>query len=241
MGRQFRPLQSGSVRPTVPSRITTREKTEEPMSLTFYYAPMSSATRIHWALEELGVPYEKVKVDLAAGDQRKPEFLALNPNGKVPLLVEDGVPIYESLAILIHLGEKYGVEKGLFPAAGPDRAVALRWMTWAGVTLTDAISRIIRNSDRYPAEQRNEAAREQAKKDLVELWGIVDKELAGKEYLVGGKFSFADLAVAGYVMVTGRFGADISGLKNVAAWSARSAMQRPAMGRVMAEYMGGAK
>jgi glutathione S-transferase len=211
------------------------------MSLTFYYAPMSSATRIHWALEELGIPYEKVKVDLAAGDQRKPEYLALNPNGKVPLIVEDGVPIDESLAILIYLGEKYGVEKGLFPAPSLDRAVALKWMVWAGVTLTDAISRIIRNSDRYPAEQRNEAAREQAKKDLVELWGIVDKELAGKEYLVGGKFSFADLAVAGYVMVTGRFGADISGLKNVAAWSARCAMQRPAMGRVMAEYMGGAK
>jgi glutathione S-transferase len=210
------------------------------MSLTFYYSPMSSATRIHWALEELGVPYEKVKVDLAAGDQKKPEYLAKNPNGKVPLVVEDGLPIFESLAILIYLGEKYGVEKGLFPALGPQRAEALKWIAWAGVSLGDAISRIIRNSDRYPAEQRNENAREQAKKDLVELWGIVDKTLEGKEYLVGDKFNLADLAVSGYVMVTGRFGADISGLKNVGAWAARCT-QRPALGRVMAEHMGGAR
>jgi glutathione S-transferase len=210
------------------------------MSLTFYYSPMSSATRIHWALEELGVPYERRKIDLAAGDQKKPEYLALNPNGKVPLLVADGVPVFESLAILLHLGETYGVDKGLFPAPGLERAEAFKWMAWANVTLGDAISRIIRNSDRYPAEQRNENAREQAKKDLVELWHIVEKALEGKEYLVGGRFTLVDLAVAGFVMVTGRFGADISGLKNVQAWSARCT-QRPAMGRVMAEYMGGGR
>jgi glutathione S-transferase len=95
------------------------------MSLTFYYSPMSSATRIHWALEELGIPYDKVKVDLAAGDQKKPAYLALNPNGKVPLVVDDGTPIFESLAILIYLGERYGVEKGLFPPGWAERGEAL--------------------------------------------------------------------------------------------------------------------
>jgi glutathione S-transferase len=206
------------------------------MSLTFYYAPMTSATRIHWALEEVGCSYERVKVDLAAGDQRKPEYLALNPNGKVPLLVADGLPIYESLAILLYLGETYGVEKGLFPAPGLERAEAFRWMAWVGITLGDAVSRVIRNSDRFPAEQRNELAREVAKKDLADLWTMVDKALDGKEYLVGGRFTLADLSVSGFVMVTGRFGVDIGHLKNVQAWSAK-ATQRPAMGRVLAEYM----
>ena len=208
------------------------------MSLTFYYSPMSSATRVHWALEELGVPYEKVKVDLAAGDQRKPEYLALNPNGKIPLLVEDGVPIFESLAILVYLGERFGVEKGLYPALGPQRAEALKWMAWAAVTLSEAVGRIIRNaSDRFPAEQRNEKAAEQAKKDLLEMWGVIDHALAGKEYLVGDRFTLADLAVAGFVMISGRFGVDLGSLKNVQAWSAR-AMSRPAIGRVMASYAG---
>jgi glutathione S-transferase len=80
------------------------------MGIVFYYTPMSSATRVHWALEELGVPYDKVKIDLAKGEQKKPEFLKLNPNGKVPLLVVDGQPVFESLAMLLYLGDTYGVD-----------------------------------------------------------------------------------------------------------------------------------
>src|SRR5262245_24640277 len=107
--------------------------------LTFYYTPMTSATRGHWAVEELGVPYEKVRIDLAAGEQRKPEYLALNPNGKVPLLVADGVPIFESLAILLFLGETYGADKKLFPKSGAEHAEALKWMCWSSVTLAEAV------------------------------------------------------------------------------------------------------
>ncbi len=209
------------------------------MSLIFHYAPMTSATRIHWALEELGVPYERVKLDLAAGDQKKPAYLALNPNGKVPLLVADGLPIFESLAILIYLCETYGVEKGVFPAPGLERADALRWMVWGNVTLGEAAGRVIRNTtERFPVELRNEKAGEAAKKELFELWGLVDKALEGKEWLVGGRFTFADLAIAGFTMITQRIGVDVGSLKNVGAWSGRC-MTRPAIGRVMAEYMGG--
>ena len=203
------------------------------MSLTFYYSPMSSATRIHWALEELGVPYEKVKLDLTAGDQRKPEYLALNPNGKVPMVVDDGTVIYESLAILLHLGERYGVEKGLFPVEWAPRAETFKWIAWAQGTLVDAASRIMRNtSERFPADQHNAKAAEAAKKETAELLAILDKALEGKEYLVGGKFSFADLAIAAYVPFMARIGADLGPYKNIQAWSARC-MARPAMARVM--------
>jgi len=88
------------------------------MSITFYAAPQSSASPVSCALRELGVPHERVNLNLAAGDQRKPEYLALNPNGKVPLLVVDGTPLFEALAILQWLGDTYGVDKGLWPAAG---------------------------------------------------------------------------------------------------------------------------
>jgi glutathione S-transferase len=203
------------------------------MAMQFYYTPMSSATRVHWALEELGLEYEKHKLDLAAGDQKKPEYLALNPNGKIPLLVIDGVPIFESTAILIYLAERYGVEKGLFPDVGLARAEALKWIIWGAVTLGDALSRIIRNTtERFPAEQRSAAAGEAAKKELGEMWGIVDRALEGKEYLVEGKFTFADLALGAYVMISGRFGVDFAPYKNVQAWSGRC-MARPAMGRAM--------
>jgi glutathione S-transferase len=203
------------------------------MSLIFYYAPMTSATRIHWALEELEIPFEKKKVDLASGEQKTPEYLALNPNGKVPLIVEEGVAIFESLAILIYLGERHGVDKGLFPKEGMERAEVLTWMCWAQVSLGDAGGRVMRNtSERFPAEERNEKAGLTAKKELHDLLGIVEKALEGKEYLVGGKFSFADLAIAGYVPFFARIGVDLAPFKNIQAWVARCTA-RPALGKAM--------
>src|SRR5689334_13676031 len=106
------------------------------MGIVFYYAPMSSATRVHWALEELRLPYEKVKIDLSAGEQRTPAYRKINPNGKVPAMVVDGVPVFESLAMMLYLGETYGVDKGLFPPAGPARVEAWKWMAWGAVTLS---------------------------------------------------------------------------------------------------------
>jgi len=203
------------------------------MSLVFYYAPMTSATRIHWVLEELGVSYEKVKLDLAAGDQKKPEYLALNPNGKVPLLVADGVPIFESLAILLYLGDRYGVEKGLFPSDTKERAEAYKWMAWGAVTLGEAATRLIRNvADRFPKEEQNPKAAESAKRDINSLLEILDKALEGKEYLVGGKFSLADAAIVSFLPFLGRFGVDFSAHKNVNAWVGR-AMGRPALAKAM--------
>ena len=127
------------------------------MAMTFYYTPMSSASRVHWALEELGAAYEKVRVNLAEGEQKRPEYLKLNPNGKIPLLVVDGHPIFESLAQLLHLGETFGVEKGLFPEPGVERAEAFKWMCWVSVSVHDdrglvaagKLSRVIVETDRF--------------------------------------------------------------------------------------------
>ena len=203
------------------------------MSLIFYYAPMTSATRIHWALEELEMPYEKKKIDLASGEQKTPEYLAMNPNGKVPLVVDEGLAIYESLAILIYLGERYGVDKGLFPAPGMQRAESLTWLCWAQATLADAGARMMRNtSERFPADERNAKAGESAKKEVHDALGIVERALEGKEYLVGGKFSYADLAIAGFVPFFARIGVDLSPFKNIQAWIARCT-SRPALARAM--------
>src|SRR5687768_326574 len=100
------------------------------MSLIFYYAPMSTATIAQLVIEELGIPCERVKLDIQSGDTKKPDFLKLNPNGKVPLIVHDGTVIWESTAITMYLGETFGVDKGLYPAAGPKRGEAMKWITW---------------------------------------------------------------------------------------------------------------
>lgn len=112
------------------------------MSLTFYYAPMSTASVTEGVLAELGVPCERVKLDIGAGDTRKPHFLEVNPNGRVPAIVHDGTPIWESAAITMYLGETFGEDAGLYPAPGPKRGEAMKWITWGNVALAEAGGRL---------------------------------------------------------------------------------------------------
>ncbi|MBL9007681.1 MAG: glutathione S-transferase family protein [Myxococcales bacterium] len=198
------------------------------MSLTFYYAPQSSASPVHWTLEELGIPYEKVAIDIRAGENKKPDFLKINPNGKVPVIVHNGVPIFESAAIQIYLGETFGVEKGLFPAPGPRRGEAMMWIIWTNVTLGDAVMRVGRNlSEWAPADERNAKAGERGKTDALELLAIVDTALTGRDYLLGDQFSIADLHLASWLEYVGMMGIDYSGLARLSAWAKRCT-SRPA-------------
>jgi len=201
------------------------------MSITFYYAPQSNATRIHWTLEELGVPYEKVKLDLKAGDQKKPEILALNPNGMVPTLVIDGTPMFESIAIQVALGERYGVEKGLWPALGSgDHLQALSWIVWGQVTLAGAIMQYFRaTSDFVPAEAHNPKQAEMGMEGFKKSLGILNDRLNGRQYVLGEKFTLVDLdlaSVLGWALTMLKV--DMSAYPNVGGWLGRSSA-RPGM------------
>jgi len=93
------------------------------MTIELHSWPRSSGTRISWALEELGLPYKYVEIDAKKKENLGPKFIALNPHGKVPALVDGEQRFFESLAILIHLAHKYGIEKKLWPSPGSqDRA-----------------------------------------------------------------------------------------------------------------------
>ncbi|MET0391295.1 MAG: glutathione S-transferase family protein [Polyangiales bacterium] len=169
------------------------------MSIVFYRAPMSSATPVYWALNELGVPFEEVKLDLAQGEQKKPEFLKLNPNGKVPTLVVDGTPMFEALAIMQYLGDRFGVEKKLWPATNdPQRLQALSWTTWSYVSVGRAVGALFLSR----AEQfgkPNPAQIAYAEKELQSLIGILDGRLAQKPFLLSDQFSLADLVVSSVI------------------------------------------
>jgi glutathione S-transferase len=204
------------------------------MSLTFYYAPMSTAGITAIVLEELGVPCEKIKVDLKAGDTRKAEFLRLNPNGKIPLIVHDGVAIWESAAITMYLGEVFGVAKGLYPAPGANRGEAMMWITWTHITLGDAVWRRMRNAtDFYPAEQRNAKAGEAALADIQNCLRILDGSLAGKPFLAGN-YTLADAHVNAFVDWLRHMKFDFSACPHLNDWSQRCAA-RPAYVRATAQ------
>ncbi len=207
------------------------------MSLVFYYAPMSTASISQLVLEELGVPCEKVRVDFKKGDTKKPEFLKLNPNGKVPLIVHDGTPIWESAAITMYLGEVFGVEKKLYPPPGTKRGEAMKWIVWTNVTCVDAVSRFTRNTmDWVPEEQRNAKAGEAAKADVQGCLRILDEALDGKPFLVGD-YTLADTHVNSFVDWLGYMKFDLTPHARILAWRQRCSA-RPAYARVMAPANG---
>src|ERR1700761_3226871 len=148
------------------------------MSLTFYYAPMSTSGITELVLAELGLPVEKIKLDTKAGDTKKPEYLKINPNGLVPCIVHDGVSIWESAAITIYLGETFGTAKQLWPEPGPRRGEAMKWVVWTNVTVAEAMQRRGRAGDWAPTpEQRNPAAHAEATADVDECMQILDGAL----------------------------------------------------------------
>ncbi|WP_437793344.1 glutathione S-transferase family protein [Sorangium sp. So ce693] len=207
------------------------------MTITFYYAPQSSAGRIRISLAELGVPHEAVRVDLRAGDQRKPEFLALNPNGQVPTVVIDGTPMFESVAIQIALGERYGVQKGLWPAPGsPEQLMALTWLVWGQVNVTSALYRYMKNtSEWFPKEQQDAKQAEAALNEVRGLLRILDGRLDGRPYVTGERCTLADLdlaSVLGWGLSMTKI--DTSELKNLKGWLGRI-MERPAVKAAMVD------
>jgi glutathione S-transferase len=205
------------------------------MSLVFYYSPMSTASITELVIEELGLPCEKVKVDLQQGETKKPEFLKVNPNGKVPVIVHDGTSIWESAAITIYLGETFGVEKKLYPAPGVKRGEAMQWIVWTNVSIGDAVGRFTRNTMPWgaPEDQKNAKAGEAAKSDIGKHLGILDAALAGKQFLLGADYSLADAHVSSFIGWLRHMQIDFAPYARVNAWNERCTA-RPAVKRLAA-------
>ncbi|MFT3856472.1 MAG: glutathione S-transferase family protein [Aquabacterium sp.] len=202
------------------------------MSLTFYYAPMSTATITQLVIEELGVACDKVKIDLKAGGAHTADYLRLNPNGKVPLLVHEGVPIWESAAITLYLGEVFGVDKGLYPPPGPQRGALMKWVVWSNVTLGDAVYRWLRNTAEHsPQDQRNAKAGEAGKADMHACLKILDQSLEGRQFL-GEAYSLADTHVGAFTDWLRFCEVDFSAYPHLNAWAERC-HARPTYAKVM--------
>ena len=206
------------------------------MTLTLYEAPMSSAMPVLQVLGELDIPFERVTLDLAKRDQKQPDFLRLNPNGKVPTLVVDGTPMFEALAVMQYLGERFGVERGLWPAAdSPARLEALSWSAWAYVTYGSAIRRLLQaEHERVPKEQHNAAQARAVREELGELLTILNDRLASRDYIVGSEFSLADVIVGSAVIWGTYCDIPVSDHSHVADWTARL-RDRAAFQRVWGE------
>ena len=155
--------------------------------------------KVLWCCGEIGLDYERIDAGLAFGVNDTPEYKAMNPNGLVPTIDDDGFILWESHAIVRYLARKHATGS-LWPADARTAADADRWMEWYSTTLWLNVRPIFHNLVRTPPEKRNMAEVEDHRKKLAANFGIVDKQLSGSDYLAGSAFTMADIpmAVAAY-------------------------------------------
>jgi glutathione S-transferase len=205
------------------------------MPIELYYAPYSSATRVHWAIVELEVAATLHKVDFAGTTLKESSYLALNPNGKVPLLVVDGKPLWESIAILGYLGDRYGIKKRMWPAPHDvNRFDALAWLAWSSTELGAAVGRLHLAVDERSAVEHHAAPLvAEARRAVATQLAILDGRLAGRTYIVGDEFTLVDIANASVVWWLTFMKFDLAPYGRVKAWVERCT-KRPALASILA-------
>jgi len=153
------------------------------------------ALRDRWVLQELEIPFEAEAVNLPKGENRSPEFLKVNPAGKVPALVDGDVVLTESVAIALYLAEKYPAKK-LLPSDSRERAQLDRWLYFVMTELEQPLWRIVKHQSLYPPERRIPAEIENASRDFTEVAPVLETHMTGRDYLVGSRVSVGDFVTA---------------------------------------------
>lgn len=161
--------------------------------LVLYHALPSRSITTHWMLEEIGVPYRIELLSLEAEEHKRPEYLAVNPLGKVPALKHGATVVTETAAICAYLAEAFP-EAGLdIPVGSPDRGAYLRWLFFAPVTLEPAVLWRTLDASKQSAEYQPFA-------DLDAVAAVVARALCGREFIVGDQFSAADVMLGAAIM-----------------------------------------
>jgi glutathione S-transferase len=158
--------------------------------MKLYFAPKTRSTRPRWMLEELGVPYELVPVDLAAKENREPAYLRVHPLGQVPALVDGDVTVFESIAICMYLADRCS-ERGLAPpVSSPLRALYYQWLFFCASTIEPAIGRWSQHGGDV-----TEAERDKARARFGEAAELLTRALATGQHMLGDSFSTVDVIV----------------------------------------------
>ncbi len=187
--------------------------------IKLHYHPLSTySRRVRIALIEKRIPHEAVVLDMAARKHKEPAYLALNPYGRVPTIEEDGFVLYESTAILNYLEATHPTPP-LVPAEPRQRALVDMHMKLCDIQMTRQAGTIIFPKRFLPKERWNMTAMAEAKGEIEKHLAILDRQLAGKEYLVGGSFTLADLCYLPFLEFLPIM--EITPPANVAAWRER--------------------
>lgn len=183
--------------------------------LKLYGTSKSRSARSLWALEELGVKYEHVPTEVPKA--KSPEHLKVNPNGHVPALEDDGMVLWESMAINLYLAEKYG-KNSLWPVSVEEHGQTYKWSFWGITELESHLLTLLSHKLFLPPDQRDEKKATDAINALKAPLGVLEAALTGREYLLGNNFTIADLNVASVLAFGTYVKFDHSATPAVQAW-----------------------
>ena len=204
--------------------------------ITIYGRVYSRTPRVLWAAEEMGLAYKHVSVDHKAGDTSSPEFLAINPNGKIPALVDGDTKLFESMAINFYLAAKYATD--LLPESETDRALALQWSFWGMSEIESKIITLFIELVRKSPAERSQSTIDEGRAQLDRMLAVLEEHLRDRYYLLGARFTIADLNLASIMALYKFIGPPLADLlesfPKANAWLNDQCLSRPAFQKVMA-------
>ena len=197
--------------------------------ITLYGAMASRAPRVVWMLKELGLPFQHVPTPFLDGSTRKAEFLAINPNGRVPALDDNGLLLCESLSINLYLAKRYGCSapQTLGPASLLEDTLATQWSFWVLTEVEKPLLFASANRKLFAPDQRDEEQAQMAVAKLKRPLKVLDAHLAQRVQLLGERFTVADLNVATVMDLAPQCGISLAAWPHVQAWHQRC-LARPA-------------
>jgi glutathione S-transferase len=192
--------------------------------LRIYGIARTRAFRVLWVAKELGLPYEHIPVEIGEAGARKPEYLAINPNGRLPAIDDAGFALWESLAITLYLAKKHSAGR-LYPATLQGEAKAWQWSLWSVQEVDRGVNIWSLHAVRLPPEDRDPQKLAEALKVIAKPFGVLDAALAERAYLIGDDFTVADLNVA--AVISRAIDMDLAATPRLGAWL-RRCLERPA-------------
>ena len=200
------------------------------MSLRIFGITRTRAFRALWMAEELGLAYEHLPIEIGDAGARAPEFLSLNPNGRLPFIDDGGFVLFESLAITLYLAKKHSTGK-LYPGTLEGEAKTWQWTSWALNEVDRGVNIWSLHAVRLPAGERDAGKRDEALKVLAAPFKVLDATVAKQNFLLGGDFMVADLNVA--AVISRAVNMDLSAAPSLKAWLTRC-LERPAARKALA-------
>lgn len=193
--------------------------------LTIYGTQMSRAFRVLWLVKEMAIPYRHVATEFLDGSCGRPDFLTINPNGRIPAIEDDGLLMFESMAITLYLARKYA---GALSADGlVEECLATQWSLWATTEAEKPLLFAAFNRLLFAESERSEEEASLALSRVLRPLGVLEKHLADRPFVLGDRFTVADLNVSSVLALIPIIGMELTEFPRVQKWL-QTCLERPA-------------